>query len=163
MAEMEVSPQEEMANPQGMKVFAVERYLEVGACLKVNTRALGRGVLHKKGGSIPLLLTSEEIGAEHAEGPSLDQYERSSIPIIYIPNPFYQMTVQYREPSTYPKQPPTRYEILSQKLFMNCQVKRQYIKIPNPRIIHHSNPNKYLNKSSQSSQMYSIFRNQITK
>ena len=25
MAEMEVSPQEEMANPQGMKVFAVER------------------------------------------------------------------------------------------------------------------------------------------
>ena len=25
MAEMEVSPQEEMANPQGMKVFTVER------------------------------------------------------------------------------------------------------------------------------------------
>ena len=25
MAEMEVSPQEEMANPRGMKVFAVER------------------------------------------------------------------------------------------------------------------------------------------
>ena len=25
MAEMEVSPQEEMANPQGMEVFAVER------------------------------------------------------------------------------------------------------------------------------------------
>ena len=25
MAEVEVSPQEEMANPQGMKVFAVER------------------------------------------------------------------------------------------------------------------------------------------
>ena len=25
MAEMEISPQEEMANPQGMKVFAVER------------------------------------------------------------------------------------------------------------------------------------------
>ena len=25
MAEMEVSPQEEMANPQGMKVFAIER------------------------------------------------------------------------------------------------------------------------------------------
>ena len=25
MAEIEVSPQEEMANPQGMKVFAVER------------------------------------------------------------------------------------------------------------------------------------------
>ena len=26
MAEMEVSPQEEIANPQGMKVFAVERH-----------------------------------------------------------------------------------------------------------------------------------------
>ena len=26
MAEMEVSPQEAMANPQGMKVFAVERH-----------------------------------------------------------------------------------------------------------------------------------------
>ena len=26
MAEMEVSPQEEMSNPQGMKVFAVERH-----------------------------------------------------------------------------------------------------------------------------------------
>ena len=26
MAEIEVSPQEEMANPQGMKVFAVERH-----------------------------------------------------------------------------------------------------------------------------------------
>ena len=26
MAEMEVSQQEEMANPQGMKVFGVERY-----------------------------------------------------------------------------------------------------------------------------------------
>ena len=36
--------------------------LDVGACLKVNTRALGRGALHKKVDSIPLLLTSEEIG-----------------------------------------------------------------------------------------------------
>ena len=26
MAEMEISPQEEMANPQGMKMFAVERH-----------------------------------------------------------------------------------------------------------------------------------------
>ena len=26
MAEMEVTPQEQMANPQGMKVFAVERH-----------------------------------------------------------------------------------------------------------------------------------------
>ena len=36
--------------------------LDVGACLKVNTRALGRGALHKKVDSIPLLLTSKEIG-----------------------------------------------------------------------------------------------------
>ena len=36
--------------------------LDVGACLEVNTRALGRGALHKKVDSIPLLLTSEEIG-----------------------------------------------------------------------------------------------------
>ena len=28
MAEMEVSPQEEMANPQEMKVFAVERKIQ---------------------------------------------------------------------------------------------------------------------------------------
>ena len=36
--------------------------LGVGACLKVNTRALGRGALHKKNHSVPLLLTSEEVG-----------------------------------------------------------------------------------------------------
>ena len=42
-------------------------------------------------------------------------HQRPSIPIIYIPNPF--STGQYREPST-PNSPPTRYEILSQKLFM---------------------------------------------
>ena len=36
--------------------------LGVGACLQVNTRAPGRGALHKKDVSIPLLLTSKEIG-----------------------------------------------------------------------------------------------------
>ena len=36
--------------------------LDVGTCLKVNTRALGRGALDKKVDSIPSLLTSEEIG-----------------------------------------------------------------------------------------------------
>ena len=36
--------------------------LDVGAYLKVNTRALGRGALHKKFDSIPSLLTSEEVG-----------------------------------------------------------------------------------------------------
>ena len=38
------------------------RCLNVGACLKVNMRALGRGALHKKGDSIPLSLTSEHTG-----------------------------------------------------------------------------------------------------
>ena len=43
----------------------------------------------------------KNIRAEPVEGPLLeDQYRRLSIPIIYIPNPFYQMTVQHREPST---------------------------------------------------------------
>ena len=77
----------------------------------------------------------------------LDQYGRPSTPIIYIPNPSYQMTVQVSRCPNTPNSPPTRYEILSQKFFMNCQVKRQYIKIPNPRIVHHSNPNRSLNKS----------------
>ena len=31
---------------------------------------------------------------------------------------------------------------------MDCQVKRQYIKIPDPRTIHHSNPNRYQNNIS---------------
>ena len=53
----------------------VQLCLGVGACLKVNTRALGRGALHKEVDSIPLLLRSKEIGAEPVEGPSLDQYE----------------------------------------------------------------------------------------
>ena len=52
------------------------------------------------------------------------KYKPSNIPIMYIPNPFYQMTVQHRGPST-PNSPPARYEMLSQKLFRNCQVKRQ--------------------------------------
>ena len=39
--------------------MGVESCLDVGACLKVNTRAFGRGALHKKSDSIPLLLTSK--------------------------------------------------------------------------------------------------------
>ena len=38
--------------------------------------------------------------------------------------------------------------MLSQKLFTDCQVKQQHIKIPNPRTIHHSNPNRYQNNIS---------------
>ena len=62
-------------------------------------------------------------------GLPLDQYGRPSIPIIYIPNPFYQMTVPVSMCPSNPNSPPTRYEILSQKFFMNCQVKRQYINL----------------------------------
>ena len=44
MAEMEVLPQEEMANPQGMKVFAVETsglpegFVSFPACVECNRR-----------------------------------------------------------------------------------------------------------------------------
>ena len=57
------------------------------------------------------------------------QYGQLSIPIIYIPNPFYQMTVPVSMCPSNPNSPPTRHEILSQKFFMNCQVKRQYINL----------------------------------
>ena len=46
MAKMEVSPQEEMANPQGMKLFAVERpglpedFLSFPALCKVQSSTL---------------------------------------------------------------------------------------------------------------------------
>ena len=39
--------------------MAINMCLDVGACLKVNTRALGRSALHKKVDSIPLFLTRE--------------------------------------------------------------------------------------------------------
>ena len=61
--------------------------LDVGACLKVNTRALGRGALHKKDDSIPILLTSER----HAGRACWQLFTRSVLTIqypnhIYIPN-----------------------------------------------------------------------------
>ena len=50
----------------------------------------------------------------------LQQDELSSIPIIYIPNPSSSI-----ENLVLPNSPPARFEMLSQKLFMDCQVKRQ--------------------------------------
>ena len=54
-----------------------------------------------------------------------------SVPLSYIyqtPSTKLQSSiedpVQHRGPST-PNSPPARYEMLSQKLFMNCQVKRR--------------------------------------
>ena len=58
--------------------------LDVGACLKVNTRALGRGALQKKGDSIPLLLTSEQ----HT-GRACRRLFTKLVPTIQYPNHIY--------------------------------------------------------------------------
>ena len=58
--------------------------LDIGACLKVNTRALGRGALHKKVDSIPLLLTSER----HT-GRACWQLFTRSVSTIKYPNHIY--------------------------------------------------------------------------
>ena len=63
--------------------------LDIGACLKVNTRALGRGALYKKDDSIPLLLKSERHTGRACEqlftrSVSTIQYSNH----IYIPNSF---------------------------------------------------------------------------
>ena len=58
--------------------------LDIGACLKVNTRALGRGALHKKVVSIPLLLTSER----HT-GRACWQLFTRSVSTIKYPNHIY--------------------------------------------------------------------------
>ena len=93
--------------------------LDVGAWLKVNTRALGRGALHKKGDSIPLLLTSERHAGRACRRP----FTRSVLAIQY-PNHIYTTPLLPNDSpvsrTEYVPQtaPPTRYEILSQKLFM---------------------------------------------
>ena len=51
--------------------------------------SLVRGRKRKKVDSRPFILPRRRsIRAEPVEAPLLDQYRRSSIPIIYIPNPF---------------------------------------------------------------------------
>ena len=89
--------------------------LGVGACLKAYMRALlGRGALHKKVDSIPLLLTSER----HTRQSLL---AARSVSTIQYPNhiytkPLQYMTVQHREPST-PNNPPARLLLLFLLLF----------------------------------------------
>ena len=56
----------------------------LGRAFKVNTRALGRGALHKKGDSIPLLLTSERHTGRACRRP----FTRSVLTIQY-PNHIY--------------------------------------------------------------------------
>ena len=73
------------------------------------------------------VFTRSSLHGKHNLGLPLGQYGRPSIPIIYIPNPFYQMTVSVSMCPSNANSPPTRHEILSQKFFVNCQVKRQYI------------------------------------
>ena len=58
--------------------------LDVGACLKVNTRALGRGALHKKVDTISLLLTSEQHTGKARRRPFT-----KSVPTIQYPNHIY--------------------------------------------------------------------------
>ena len=64
------------------------RFLDVGACLKVNTRALGRGALHRKVDSIPLLLTSERYTGRACWQLFTRSVSTIQYPNNYIPNPF---------------------------------------------------------------------------
>ena len=111
---------------------------------------VGEGKYKKADSKTLYLHRVNDVRAEHV-GLPLDQYGWLSIPIIYILNSFYQMTVQVsRCPST-PNSPPTRYEILSQKLFLPGNTS-----ISNPRTIHHSNPDRSLNKSSNQPNVFNI-------
>ena len=90
----------------------VESCLDVGACLKVNTRALGRGALHKKGDSIPLQLTSEKEGrtdnSHLAFPPRFPSYHlvKHAFCILYKPQTPVNHYL-YRLPQTAP-----RYDIM---------------------------------------------------
>ena len=51
-------------------------------------------------------MMSERHTGEARRSFPVHQYNLPSIPIIYIPNPFYQMTVQRASRTEHPKQPP---------------------------------------------------------
>ena len=77
--------------------------LGVGACLKVNTRALGRGTLHKKVDSIPLLLTSEQHTGRACRRP----FTRSVLTIQYPNHIYIKPLLVHDSPASrteYPKQ-----------------------------------------------------------
>ena len=58
-----------------------------------------RGQKRKKVDSRPFILTSERHTGEASRCLPPHRYQPPSIPIIYVPNPFYQMIAQHREPS----------------------------------------------------------------
>ena len=74
-----------------------------------------RGRKRKNVDSRPFILTSERHAGETSWGLSPHQYQPPSIPIISISKPFYQMTVQRREPSI-PNSPPVPMLISKHKV-----------------------------------------------
>ena len=111
------------------KIVFVPRCLDVGACLKVTTRALGRGALHKKGDSIPLLLTSER----HT-GTACRQLFTRSVSTIQYPNHIYtKHPLVHDSPvsrTEYPKQPPCSVRDAISETLRDCQVKTAIIPVP---------------------------------
>ena len=106
------------------KVFC----LDVGAGLKVNTRALSRGALHKKVDSVPLLLTSER----HTGRACWQLFTRSvndPVSRSYI----YQTPLVHDSPASrtkYPKQPPCSVRDAISEILRDCQVKTAIIPVP---------------------------------
>ena len=100
--------------------------LHVGACLNVYTRALGRGALHKKDDSIPLLLTSEQY-----TGRACRRVFAKSVPTIQYPNHIYTKPLLPNDSpasrTEYPKQPPCSVQDAISETLRDCQVKRQQL------------------------------------
>ena len=103
--------------------------LDVWACLKVNTRALGRGALHKKVDSIPLLLTSEQ----HT-GRACRRLFTKSVPTIQYPNHIYTKPLLVHDSpasrTENPKQPPCSVRDAISETLRDCQVKTAIISVP---------------------------------
>ena len=95
----------------------MDNCLDVGACLKVNKRALGRVALHKKVDSIPLLLTSEQHTGR-------DCWQQSCI---------NQTSLVHDSPASrteYPQQPPCSVRNAISETLRDCQVKTAIIPVP---------------------------------
>ena len=125
--------------------------LDVGACLKVNTRALGRGALHKKGDSIPLLLTSDQ----HTGRGNRRPFTRSVLTIQY-PNHIYTQPLLVHDSAAskteYPKHPPCSVRDAISETLRDCQVKTAIIPVPADHL---------KVKISQSSIIYHFFHQSI--
>ena len=112
--------------PATYSLLPLAMCLDVGACLKVNTRSLGRGALHKKYYSIPLLLTSER----HA-GRACSQLFARSVLTIQCPNHIYTKPLLPNDSpasrTEYPKQPLCSVRDSISETLRDCQVKRQQL------------------------------------